>query len=194
MSAADDGAGHNVADELLRIDRLGADRRDRGIGDDPFDASTREGHESNELTARLHVGVAVKRFRNGGESRHRAPDLVDEDGKALRVEARRHAAPRSPSARAPRTPRRRAPDPRTPPRARCSDAGPHPRRFQRRSEHCDAATVRRSSERRAGRTPSTSSPGSRSSHSASDTTGVASIGTASPRRRFSTPRFHGQTS
>ena len=96
MSAADDGAGHNVADELLRIDRLGADRRDRGIGDDPFDASTREGHESNELTARLHVGVAVERFRNGGESRHRAPDLVDEDGKALRVETRRHAAPRSP--------------------------------------------------------------------------------------------------
>ncbi len=95
MSAADDRAGHDVADELLRIDRLGADRRGGSIGDDPFDASTREGHESNELTARLHVGVAVERFRNGGESRHGAPDLVDEDGKAFGVEARRHAAPRS---------------------------------------------------------------------------------------------------
>ena len=95
MSAADDGAGDDVANELLRIDRLGADRRGGSVGDDPFDASTREGHESDELTPRLHVSVTVERFRNGRKSRYRTPDLMDEDGKALGVEARRHAAPRS---------------------------------------------------------------------------------------------------
>ena len=186
----------NPADERDDVDRLapeGDDAPGRCSSRSMSRAAAIASSTSRCRSAAVVRGTVGSASSERGQRRDRAPELVR---RATLEPLGGRVIPRAPRS-ASRPARRSAQHGSSGRRRSGSDAQRRPprrRRCRARRARSAGASAGRSSGRRAARARRPAPSPSRVSQSASETTGWASSPARSPARRFSTPRFHGQTS